>query len=305
MQTPQLNARQQAALPLLFFLLAFTTPYALAFEEPKSPPCTAEFASGSRYYDLTSLRAKKDYEVTGETGRKFYINACGSVMSETWNLDKPEQVAGFFRGDHSDFSIGTVNTTLHLIQDQPVLVLTEGSPCPHASELKASSIIRFICDPSVRGQGYPGLVTQLPPDDASACAFLFEWRTAAACPTLKRTGVTGVVTVFASIFFVAFLVYIVGATAYNHLVLDLRGWEMLPRTSIFSYHDTIVFVKRCFHRNRNDGPSWGSWGRSGRGAGGGGYMAPEEQAIIGGSYADEDDEQGGYEPRVAAPAIHG
>jgi len=284
-------------LPLLFFLLAFTTPYSFGFEESNPPPCTAESANG-RYYDLTSLRAKKDYEVLGDTGRKFFINPCGSVVSETWNLDKPEQVAGYFRGDHSDFSIGNVNTSLHITQDHPVLVFTGGSPCPGASELKASSIIRFICDRSVSSQGHPELVAQLPPNDSSACAFLFEWRTPAACPTTKRTGVTGVVTVFASILFVAFLVYIIGATAYNHLVLDLRGWEMLPRVSIFSYHDTFALFKRCFSRNRDQGPSWGSWGRSGRGAGGG-YMAPEEQTIIGGAYADDEDEEGGYQPRVA------
>lgn len=93
-------------------------------------------------------------------------------------------------------------------------MLSDGSSCkanPGGSnlDLKASTIIEFICDTSIFGAGQPRLVGQLPPgDDEVGCAYFIEWGTHVsdlsfsvqciltqsaqfACPTSEDGGVWG------------------------------------------------------------------------------------------------------------------
>ena len=51
---------------------------------------------------------RKDYIVTTTTGRNFSLNVCTHTQSDTWALDEPEKVAGFFRSKHSDVSVPMV-----------------------------------------------------------------------------------------------------------------------------------------------------------------------------------------------------
>ena len=54
-----------------------------------------------------SRTCRKDYEVSSEVGiRNLTLNVCGSVTTETWGLEDPEHVGGFFRGPRSDLSVG-------------------------------------------------------------------------------------------------------------------------------------------------------------------------------------------------------
>ncbi|THH09823.1 hypothetical protein EW146_g8566 [Bondarzewia mesenterica] len=110
------------------------------------------------------------------------------------NVEHAENVAGFVRKGHGDFSIGEVNTTLLVRDNHPLLILTDGSPCPSAEHLRASTAVRFICDTSVFGSGNPQFVAQLPPDDASACAFFVEWRThAQRSPNARNGSITALI----------------------------------------------------------------------------------------------------------------
>lgn len=236
-------------------------------------PCTGEDASS--YYDLSPLRSNKDYTFTSNSGRNFSINVCQGVKTELWNpqhVDKPETIGGFVRGDHGDFSIGTFNTTVRVSQKHPLLIYENGSTCASATNLKASTVIRFICDPAVFAVGSPALVAQLPPEDDKACAFFIEWRTHVACPTAKSVGAGGFIAVFGAILLAAILTYLVGATLYNRFVLGYRGLDQLPTVSPLSstaFTDCIYFIKDNFGR-RNDGwvsngPRGGGFGNAGSG----------------------------------------
>ncbi|QRW21986.1 autophagy-related protein 27 [Rhizoctonia solani] len=238
-------------------------------------PCTGEDEEG--YYDLSPLRSNKDYKFTSETGRDFSINVCQGVKSELWHpqqVDKLETIGGFFRADHGDFSIGTYNTTLKVKNKHPVLVYEHGSTCASATSLKASTVIRFICDPAVFAVGSPVLVAQLPPEDDQACAFFIEWRTHVACPTAKSIGAGGFIAVFGAILLAAIMTYLVGATLYNRYVLGYRGIDQLPTVSPLNasaFMDCFYFIKDNFGP-RNDGfVSSAPTGRGGFGNANGGF----------------------------------
>jgi hypothetical protein len=51
--------------------------------------------------------------------------------------------------------MGTVNSSFTVVDSNPVLHLTNGSPCPNAGDTKmlANTAIRFICDPTIFGSG--------------------------------------------------------------------------------------------------------------------------------------------------------
>jgi hypothetical protein len=80
----------------------------------------------------------------------------------------------------------TINSTLTIRGEHPLLTYTNGSPCKAETEgtqMTASTAIEFICDTSVFAVGKPDLIIQLPPgDDEAACAFLIEWRTHVSFP---------------------------------------------------------------------------------------------------------------------------
>jgi len=269
-------------------------------------PCTAR--DGTRFYDLNPLRAKTDFEVPSTGDRTLMLNVCGPIVSETWNLDEAETVGGYYRGAHADLSIGRTNSTLSIVDDSPLLIYTGGSLCGSSDgALKRSTAIRFICDQTVFSRGTPRLVAQLPTEDDDACAFLVEWRTHIACPSALPGGSGGPIVVFATIVFIAFLVYITAATAYNRMVLGLRGWDQIPRMSLFSFSDARDFVYRCRSRNRSRGyeepPNWGSWGRDGGAAGPLlGREEDDEEAGIDGRFSlDEDDERDNQPLRSVTP----
>jgi len=188
-----------------------------------------------------------------------------------------------------------VNTTLTVAHGHPLLVLSGGSPCQSNgsgdSGFKRATAIRFICDQNVFSRGTPRLIAQLPPDDNAACALFVEWRTHVACPTSKPESAGGVLLIFGVITFIALLVYIIGATFYNRVVLGLRGWEQLPTFSLSGARD---FLSECVARRSHADstqPSWGSW-RNSRYRSGYGRMATEEEAIANTRFSLDDDEEG-------------
>ncbi|TDL26346.1 mannose 6-phosphate receptor domain-containing protein [Rickenella mellea] len=264
-------------------------------------PCTGR--GEGKFFDLNPLRSKKDYTFKSPSGREFVLNVCQSVSHETWNLkvDKPEDVAGFTRGERGDLSIGDVNTTVLVRDGSPVLLLADGSPCPKSSSMKASSAIRFICDTAVSGNGQPQFIAQLPPDEEDACSFFIEWRSQYACPTSAWSSFAVVSIVFLSVFLFLALVAVCSYYARR------RGMDF----SISGLYEAIsYYIHDCFTWITHRDP-WGSGGIS-RGLGGwpgrrrdGFERLPrtreEEESIIhsqdGRFSLDEEDEA--YEHRTA------
>ncbi|KAH9949400.1 mannose-6-phosphate receptor binding domain-containing protein [Amylocystis lapponica] len=292
---------------LLSILLLGTVSLVLADEKP----CTAR--DGDNFYDLNRLSSSKDYEFTSPSGDAFVVNVCKPVSSDTWaiKVDRPQDVAGFTRRPRGDFSLGYTNTTVHVRDGQPMLIMTGGSLCPLANETAASTVIRFICDTSVFGTGQPYLVAQLPPDE-SACAFFIEWRTHVACPTNEKGTAWGFLSILAAMYVVSalFMLYILVGTVYNRYVLELRGADQFPRYSLFTLTDAIEFFRnltdRIRHRPSHSGFGDGGWGTRHRGRTSGGYhgLAEEQEAMMGGppGFLDEQDEENAHHSPPTPPA---
>ncbi|KAF9447842.1 mannose 6-phosphate receptor domain-containing protein [Macrolepiota fuliginosa MF-IS2] len=225
---------------LIFFVLGI-----LSLVAAEEKPCTVH-AEG-KYYDLNNLKGRQDFELQTPGGHKLAINVCQSVTTELYGLKDdtpPDEVAAFVRKDHGDFSIGKVNTALSVVDSKPRLVLSSGSHCkatPDGStlDLKASTIIEFVCDTSIFGAGQPRLLGQLPPgDDEIGCSYFIEWKTHFACPTNEDSGVWGLLATIAVLTLILLMTYTVLGTLYNRYVLQLRGFDQIPQFSIESmkYH---------------------------------------------------------------------
>ncbi|PIL31530.1 hypothetical protein GSI_06232 [Ganoderma sinense ZZ0214-1] len=278
--------------------------------------CTTH--DSGNYYDLSRLSASKDYEFTTPSGHKYVLNVCKHISKEVWNphVDKPEDVAGYTERAHGGFSLGDVNTTVLVREGNPVILMTDGSPCPNAGNQTASTAIRFICDSSA-GTGNPNMIATLPPDEENACSFFVEWRTEMACPTSEGSVFGTIVSVLAIIVAVLFALYVVGGTLYNRYVLELQGMDQIPKLSFFSFYDAMEYVRDCVDRvkyrssdawhSRNWGAqSWGSGGAR-AGSGGAGYgglrSTPEEaETMLGGppGWLDEQDEDDAEAARHAS-----
>ncbi|KAH9943997.1 uncharacterized protein BXZ73DRAFT_39083 [Epithele typhae] len=265
-------------------------------------PCTLH-ADGN-YYDLNRLQASKDYDIKSASGRQYILNVCKPVSHETWALkvDKPEDVAGFTRRAHGDFSMGDVNTTVVLREGNPLIFMTDGSRCSKDGDLTASTAIRFICDSSAgTGACMPTMIATLPPDEDTACAFVVEWRTEMACPT-SEGGIFGtIVSVLAISIAVLFGLYLVGGTLYNRYVLELRGMDQIPSFSFFSLRDSMEFIQDCVGRlRRSFGRSSDAWQSRNWGAqdrwGGGGSWGGSGRAGYSGLRASAEEEEGMLPP---------
>jgi cation-dependent mannose-6-phosphate receptor len=84
--------------------------------------------------------------------------------------------------------------------------------------------------------------------DPDECAYFFEVRSQHACPGAEphKPGSVGPGSVFAIIFFIAVLVYVVGGIFYQRTVAHARGWRQLPNYSLWA--GIWSFVKVCLRR---------------------------------------------------------
>ncbi|KIK94506.1 hypothetical protein PAXRUDRAFT_827915 [Paxillus rubicundulus Ve08.2h10] len=232
--------------PSLLLLLS-----ASAFAADK--PCTLH--DGDKFYDLSALKASKDYQFRTDGGHTFYLNVCRAVTTDPWNTgvdEKEGDIAGLVRRDHGDFAIGLVNTTLEAKEGGLMLRQSNGSPCTGLdSGLRGSSTIRFICDTSVYAAGRPVLLAQWPSEEDKACNYELEWRTHYACPTGER-GLFGGLIVFCMVMATILLMsFVVISTLYNRFVLRLSGYDQMPKFT-FSHVREIWDVCSEFLRSMLD-----------------------------------------------------
>ncbi|KAK4448840.1 mannose-6-phosphate receptor binding domain-containing protein [Podospora aff. communis PSN243] len=97
---------------------------------------------------------------------------------------------------------------------------------------RKSATISFLCDRD------PDVVTSASfvGTDPDECAYFFEVRSQHACAGAEphKPGSVGPGSVFAIIFFIAILVYVVGGIFYQRTVAHARGWRQLPNYSLWS-----------------------------------------------------------------------
>ncbi|WWC60243.1 uncharacterized protein I303_102809 [Kwoniella dejecticola CBS 10117] len=252
-------------------------------------PCTLTLDDGT-HYDLSSLgSAKADYIAqVGETS--YNLNICRGVVGELHAVEDPDTVGGYVRKDDGDFVLGRVHTNLTMspMTNEPMYVITDGSPCPLNPDARASTAIRFICSPSDFNAGSPVLVANLPPQDP--CHFYFEWRSHVACPTNPKSSLeSGHYIVFGAILAIAIITWFGGHTLYNRFYLNRRGLSQFPVPS-FSL-PKIALPKRGADSSSSNGPRWGAWRRRSNRAGYTGIRADEhEEEGFAGRFSLDDDE---------------
>ncbi|KAM7201130.1 cation-dependent mannose-6-phosphate receptor [Rhypophila sp. PSN 637] len=97
---------------------------------------------------------------------------------------------------------------------------------------RKSATISFLCDHDPEISTTASFVSA----DPDECAYFFEVRSQHACATAEphKPGSVGPGSVFAIIFFIAVLVYIVGGIFYQRTVAHARGWRQLPNYSLWA-----------------------------------------------------------------------
>ncbi|GLB43756.1 putative mannose 6-phosphate receptor domain-containing protein [Lyophyllum shimeji] len=211
-------------------------------------PCTVH--DGGKYYDLNPLKSNKDYELETPGKHLLVLNVCKRPVRETFGM-KDVNDAEIEVLAAAEAAAIALNTTLSMQESNPRITLSNGSRCKSKSgdnQLRASTVIQFVCDTAVYGPGVPRLVAQLPPgDDEEGCAFFVEWRTHVACPTNEPGGAWGFFTFLTTLLVSLALVYLVAGTLYNRFVLNLRGIDQIPKFTLegMRYHasEAIDWIK--------------------------------------------------------------
>ncbi|KAJ7581271.1 mannose-6-phosphate receptor binding domain-containing protein [Mycena floridula] len=249
---------------MLLDLLLLALPLALTRNTARANPVASQdkpctLVEAGKIYDLQPLSsASKDYGLRTSGDRILGLNVCKSVnwkvdvVQEPWALKDVDQskVGAFIRREHGDFSIGETNTNLTLKDGHVQMFLTGGSKCP--SNERASTVIDFVCDPSVSDNGKPRLVAQLPIEEKDSCAFFIEWRTHVACSKNVGGGFGGFLASVITFILILMILYIVLGTLYNRFILNLRGFDQIPQFSFESmkYHsmDAWTWCKETYEK---------------------------------------------------------
>jgi cation-dependent mannose-6-phosphate receptor len=106
---------------------------------------------------------------------------------------------------------------------------------------RKSATISFLCDHDPDTPTAFSFVGTGPDE----CAYFFEVRSQHACAGAEphKPGSVGPGSVFAIIFFITVLVYVVGGIFYQRTVAHARGWRQLPNYSLWA--GIWSFLKVC------------------------------------------------------------
>jgi cation-dependent mannose-6-phosphate receptor len=112
---------------------------------------------------------------------------------------------------------------------------------------RKSATISFLCD---RDPASTQAVAAFVGTDPDECAYFFEVRSQHACAGAEphKPGSVGPGSVFAIIFFIAVLVYLIGGVFYQRTVAHARGWRQLPNYTFWSSCWSFISVSRLSRR---------------------------------------------------------
>ncbi|XP_061560975.1 cation-independent mannose-6-phosphate receptor isoform X1 [Phycodurus eques] len=156
----------------------FNWPTALACVPVQTTSCSYHDGAGHSY-DLSPLATEaQNWEVTPsteDTGKRFYINVCRSLVPQGGSWKCPSGSASCEKVGGEYVSLGQV--TSGPTWDRSVLKLQYGGgqACPDGVRNR-STVIRFKCDKD-RLDSRPTLISAI-----EDCLYTFVWLTAAACP---------------------------------------------------------------------------------------------------------------------------
>jgi len=109
-------------------------------------------------------------------------------------------------------------------------------------QLRKSASISFLCD---HDPDTPTAIS-FAMADPYECAYFFEVRSQHACASAEphKPGSVGPGSVFAIIFFITVLVYVMGGVFYQRTVAHARGWRQLPNYSMWAGIWSLIKVRR-------------------------------------------------------------
>ncbi|KAI5814685.1 mannose-6-phosphate receptor binding domain-containing protein [Pyronema omphalodes] len=204
--------------------------------KPKDAECTVTSPYSENFFDLNKLKRtpgaappQMDWQVKGlDYGANFSINICAPVLADTSKVEGIDEagranVGAYYEKNGTIYSIGSVSTTPQFRGRKLILAYENGSPCPNAPELRKAALMSLMCDHEQFHKPSVAFVGQF-----NDCAYFFEVRTAAACPTLNQAQALGPGAVFGAIMGVFVLVYLVGGIFYQRTVMHARGWRQIP-----------------------------------------------------------------------------
>ncbi|CAI2176171.1 3523_t:CDS:2 [Funneliformis geosporum] len=184
--------------------------------EEQQQPCTV--TNGTNYFDLSPLKKTDgdDWIVQGYgTHWKFHINICNDILYKGDPNTALDNTGVYGSKNDEGSSLGKTSTTPIVRGDKLLMEFNDGNDKCGTTNYRKSSVISFICDKTVEGQGLPIFVSTF-----KDCAFFFEWRTPAACSTVKK----GIV--------------------YNRMVHNASGMRQIPNWEFWC--NTWEFLKDIF-----------------------------------------------------------
>lgn len=224
---------------LTIFTSSFSSSLFVKAEEQQQP-CT--ITNDTSYYDLSPLKKTEgdDWIVKGyETDWKFRINICNDVLYKgDPNTDLKNTGVYGSKNDVGN-SLGQTSTTPIIRGDSLIMEFNNGNDKCGTTNYRKTSVISFICDKTVEGQGQPSFISTY-----RNCGFFFEWRTPVACSTTKKGEGLGGWNVFLTIFVIALIVYFVGGIVYNRMVHNASGMHQIPNWEFWC--NTWDFLKDMF-----------------------------------------------------------
>ncbi|RKP10186.1 mannose-6-phosphate receptor binding domain-containing protein [Thamnocephalis sphaerospora] len=228
-------------------LLALLVPtlFAQLVSAEDAAPCTVVRKGTSDLYDLRPLIKERgeDWVVKDEDAKTtFRLNVCDEIHYDKTGLKEPWGVAAFQEtGDRKGFSIGRVNKTPFFRGDHLLLQYENGDECAQSTE-RRKTLISFVCDTAVSGQGAPTLVAAM-----DSCSYWFEWRTPAACVAGTAPIADGGSSsssggsTFFTILMVFGSIYLLGGILYKRFVLNASGFEQIPHIDF--WRNAIDWIK--------------------------------------------------------------
>ncbi|KAG0264800.1 Cation-independent mannose-6-phosphate receptor CI-MPR [Mortierella polycephala] len=212
---------------------------ALSVSAAEELDCTVTHPTTGKFYDLRPLiRKESDQDWTPNTGAdksmEFKLNVCHTVLKKDLDVKNQEDIASWGRRNKGT-SLGKLSKNPFFRGDSLLLEYKDGDDCPNAQYYKKSTLIRFVCDTSVNGQGNPYLIS-----NNNDCSYWFEWHTPLACSVDRPSSGSGG-GVFGTIVGVVVAVYLIGGIAYNRIVNHARGLKQIPNYQ--AWVDAFDFIK--------------------------------------------------------------
>lgn len=263
------------------FTLLFLSSIPSGLSAPETPkpapkPCTIHSTSTGSFFDLRPLQLTRDgtkyqyavnesYHSRGyDYPANFSMNFCDAVVEDLDDVEgitsnRVANISAFYKNQKGElYSIGQQNDELLFRGKKLLLNYTNGSPCPELDEKgvpidsdfaprklplrRKSTLLSFICDTSPNLSTKPAIAFLGSPDH---CTYVFEVRSRYACGGTTQSeekGTLGPGGVFAVIFGIALLVYLIGGVVYQRNVMHQRGWKQVPNYAVWAGLCSFVSV---------------------------------------------------------------